>query len=152
MKHSDIRLALWFIFQPNKFLQESEKHMAWINSPEAISESQDEKTYSQSARAAKLIRAAYSKSFWLVVSAVLTGGIVGKFLVGLGMINSQATSEASQYVGIALLLWATFGQVGWGLQTMHGATYPERVNDFLCRTLYVLGSFLLALSAGAAFA
>lgn len=152
MKHSSAYLTFLFLFKRSRFLQLSERYLKWIGTPEGMAEKAEVRKLSQSGSASNVIASAYVNSFWLVFGAVLLGGFAGQLLVAIDCLNGANASGVAQYLGIALLLWATFGQVGWAIQTMGGTSYPERVNEFMCRALYVVGSFFLAFSAGAAFA
>ena len=42
-----------------------------------------------------------------------------------------------------LILWATFGQLGWEIQTLDDPTYVEQVNQFWFRIVFSLGMFFL---------
>ena len=49
-------------------------------------------------------------------------------------------------VAAGILLGATLSILGWEIQSYKGRTLPERVNRWLYRSLYVLGTFLLVLA------
>lgn len=80
-------------------------------------------------------------SFLLVLGSFVVAAILGRAYVSLGGAVSGSVLEVLQYVGIGILLWATLAKQGWSIQTMHGATVPELLNEFLYRALYVFGSF-----------
>ena len=51
-------------------------------------------------------------------------------------------------VGAMLLLWATLAVRGWQIQTFSGTTLTERVNQWIYRFLYCLGTALVVLTLG----
>src|SRR5690349_15904108 len=85
-------------------------------------------------------------SFVLVAAAFVLAALAGRGIVGLNGPVSENLLESFQHVGIGILLWATLAKQGWAIQIFDGTTVPEVVDEFLYRALYVLGSFVLALS------
>jgi hypothetical protein len=83
-------------------------------------------------------------SFIWVAFTIVLAVIVGYLWREYGGI-SQRIAALMQYLGLAIVLWATLGKVGWTIQTLEGDTLPEKVNDFIYRSLYVIGTFFAAL-------
>ena len=82
---------------------------------------------------------------------VVTGAIAGALLTALilkmqAIPKSQNWNVGLQFGGIGVLLWATLGRVESAIQTGDGGTVPERVDQWLYRFLYIVGSYALALS------
>ncbi|MCG2822215.1 MAG: hypothetical protein L6364_00840 [Desulfobulbaceae bacterium] len=142
---------MYLVMSREKLVSISERHLAWMNTPEAIEEKNRKLSESQSARSVAEIKHVLCTSFWLVVGSMVIGGLAGRIYVWSGLPRPILVSEISQYIGVAILLWATLGKLGWSIQTMNGTTLPERINDFVYRLLYVIGSIFLALSASLAF-
>lgn len=93
----------------------------------------------QEPRAFKVRRALWT-SLILVLCSILVGYGAGATLRSLG---SPATSKlvgGLQVAGATLVLWATLFVRGWDIQTIGGVTLTERVNQWLYRSLYCLGT------------
>lgn len=91
-------------------------------------------------RAFKVRRAFWESLLWVLCSMAV--GYVGGWLVGCFMMG-QATGtivRALQVVGATVLLWATLFVRGWDIQTIGGVTLTERVNRWIYRLLYCVGT------------
>lgn len=151
MKHSSWKLLFHLLTSREQLVSLSERHLASMNTTEAIEEKHRKLAESQSARSVTEIRHTLCVSLWMVLGSVVAGCIVGRIYVSLDLPKPLLVAEISQYLGVAILLWATLGKIGWSIQTMNGNTLPEQVNDFVYRLLYIFGSICLAVSASAAF-
>lgn len=92
------------------------------------------------------VRHAFAYSGGLVLTAAAAG-----YLLGLGLGNGLGCSTPKliawlQIVGTCLLLWGTLFVRGWEIQTYGGVTLTERVNQWLYRTLYCVGTAVLVSS------
>lgn len=96
--------------------------------------------------AVDLIRASLWQAFVVVGVAVAAAFLTALLLKYQGILKSSSWSIGLQFAGIGVLLWATLGRVESPIQTFDGATIPERVDQWLYRLLYVVGSYALALS------
>ncbi|MGB7540403.1 MAG: hypothetical protein WBM28_00100, partial [Burkholderiales bacterium] len=93
------------------------------------------------------IRSALFGSFVVVASSVIAAFASGVVLNKMGIAKSAACNVWLQFGGIGVLLWATLARVDpSAIQTYDGGTLPERVDLWLYRSLYVVGSYALALS------
>lgn len=151
MKHSSLKLLFLLLTSPDRLVNLSECHLTAMNTPDAIEEKRRKQSVSQSARSVTEIRRTLCVAFWMVVVSTVGGGIAGRFYVWLELPRPHLVAEVSQYLGVAILLWATLGKIGWSIQTMNGNTLPEQVNNFVYQLLYVVGSICLAFSAAVAF-
>ncbi len=151
MSPSRWKLLFYLLTAPKRLVSLSERHGVWMNTAQAMDEKNRKLSGSDSARSVVEIRGALFTSLWLVVGSIVIGVLAGRIYVWCSFQNSLFVSEISQYVGVAILLWATLGKMGWSIQTVNGTTLPEQVNEFVYRLLYVMGSFFLALSASLAF-
>lgn len=151
MSPSRWKLLFYLFASRARLISISERHLEWMNTPEAIEEKNRSSAESQSVRGVTEIRHALCMSLLLVLGSIVIGALAGRVYIWSGFPNPVLLSELSQHVGVAVLLWATLGKLGWSIQTMNGTTLPEKVNDFVYRLLYVIGSVALAFSASLAF-
>jgi len=82
-------------------------------------------------------------SLFLVVASILAGIVFGMASHWAFGIPSKALIAALQLVGAGLLLWGTLFVRGWEIQTYSGVTLTERVNQWLYRSLYCIGTTVL---------
>jgi hypothetical protein len=91
-----------------------------------------------------------SHAFWislvLVLSSGLLGAVIGVVCGRLFGAASAQTISCFQVGGACLLLWGTLFVRGWQIQTYKGQTLIERVNQWLYRALYCLGTVILVAS------
>ena len=88
---------------------------------------------------------AWAKGFGWMFGVIVAGVIAGRLSVRWWGVSVLGTTWL-QYLGIALLLWATVGIAGWEVQSQGGVTPPEVLNRLIYRVLHLLGTFLLAWS------
>jgi len=90
------------------------------------------------------------RAFWISLALVVTSTAVG-FLAGrvssrfIG-VGPRGLILAMQIWGAALLLWGTLFVRGWEIQTYAGVTLTERVNRWLYRALYCVGTAMIVWS------
>ncbi len=92
-----------------------------------------------------VVRRALWRSVLLVATAVLVGSLTGLFLRLFGDPSTHVVA-ALQLLGAAILLWGTLFVRGWDIQTIGGVTLTERVNQWIYKFLYCLGTAIIALS------
>lgn len=95
-------------------------------------------------RAFKVTRGLWASLGW-VLGSIAVGYLSGKTL---GMVIGQAPRllVALQVFGAMLLLWATLFVRGWEIQSWGGVTLTERVNKWIYRLLYCLGTAAIVAS------
>jgi len=93
-----------------------------------------------------LLRQAWLRSGLVVVSVVVAATCLGFTLGLVASSPSPSLNAALQFGGATALLWATLSAGGWRLRTWKGETIAEHINQWLFRSLYVLGTFLIVLS------
>jgi hypothetical protein len=91
-------------------------------------------------RGAFIVRRAFVGSFVLVVLSGLVGYIAGVGMHSLGRCATSATVAWLQITGASLLLWGTLFIRGWEIQSYGGVTLTERVNQWIYRALYCIGT------------
>jgi hypothetical protein len=94
------------------------------------------------------VRRAFSTSCLLTTVAVVTGYLSGAFLhcrIGVASTNSSAALQAAS---ASVLLIATLAVVGWKIQSYGGESLVEKVNQWLTRSLFVVGTFCFSVYLG----
>jgi hypothetical protein len=92
------------------------------------------------------IRNALKNSLFLVLAATAFGlffGCILRCAYGSAGTNTVAVLQA---VGALILLWATLAVRGWDILTNCAVTYSERVNQWIYRFLYCLGTSIVVCS------
>jgi hypothetical protein len=98
-------------------------------------------------RSVSTIRSTLFSSFVVVAGSVAAAFVSGAILQALSIIKSSGWNIGLQVIGIGVLLWATLARVDpTAIQTWDGGTLPERVDLWLYRFLYIIGSYALTLS------
>ena len=90
------------------------------------------------------------RSLW-ISAAIVVGAIIGAVITALILrINSVEKTliwnALLQYGGIQDCCWATLARAESAIETLDGWSLPERVDAWLYRFLYIVGSYALALS------
>ena len=125
-----------------------------ITSPSKLMEANeaDAKVLNQSFDGAVPEPATYviRRAFWFSLIAVLLSMAVG-YAAGVGglLVFGCASSQlimSLQIVGASVLLWGTLFVCGWQIQTFKGLSLSERVNQWLYRTLYCIGTTTIVCS------
>ena len=106
------KLLLYLLISREKLVRNSDRHLEWMNTPEAIAEKNQKLPESQSQRSVAEIRHVLCTSFLLVVGSMIIGALAGRIYIWSGLPNPILFSEISQYIGVAILLWATLGKIG----------------------------------------
>lgn len=92
------------------------------------------------------VRRAFWGSLFLVLGSVIMGYSFGRVATVVLGGPSPTAIAVLQISGASVLLWATLFVRGWDIQTLSGVTLAERVNRWLYRFLYCLGTAVIALS------
>ena len=92
------------------------------------------------------IREAFFVALFSTFIAVLVGVVAGTTLASIAGKPSGVTVAILQVVGAAIILAATLAVLGWEIQSYKGQTLPEKVNRWLFRAQYWLGTFVFVLS------
>ncbi|HWK68594.1 MAG TPA: hypothetical protein VNS34_27025 [Rhizobiaceae bacterium] len=96
-------------------------------------------------RRVKAIRRGFLQSVaWMLATAVL-GYCFGRAAFRLFGPNDFAVLALATAGGL-VLLWATMAVQGWNIQSMEGNTLPERINQWIYRSLTLLGTLLAVMS------
>jgi hypothetical protein len=95
---------------------------------------------------ADIVRNAFLCSLGLVLAFSAVGYFSGKFMHFVGRCATPETTTCAQIVGAALLLWGTLFVRGWEIQSSSGVQFAERVNQWLYRALYCVGTAIIVYS------
>jgi hypothetical protein len=97
---------------------------------------------------AQIIQRAFWLSLFLTVGALVTGYAAGWVLRHFLCAASNTVATSVQALSAAIVLVATLAAQGWNIQTSNGQTLPEKVNQWLTRSLFVVGTFFFSLFLG----
>ena len=92
------------------------------------------------------VRRAFMSSFLLVVASSVVGYGAARLALVLGACSSDQAIAWLQVAGACFLLWGTLFVRGWDIQTIGGVSLTERVNHWLYRALYCLGTAVIVFS------
>jgi cytochrome c biogenesis protein CcdA len=95
---------------------------------------------------ADIVRSAFFCSLGLVLAFSIVGYAAGKLMHFVGRCAPPDTTTCAQIVGAALLLWGTLFVRGWEIQSSSGVQFAERVNQWLYRALYCVGTAIIVYS------
>lgn len=95
---------------------------------------------------ADTVRSAFFKSLLLVLGFSALGFAAGRLMHVLGRCATPESITGAQVLGAALLLWGTLFVRGWEIQSFSGVQFTERVNQWLYRGLYCLGTAAIVYS------
>jgi uncharacterized membrane protein len=93
-----------------------------------------------------IIRHAFWYSLFLILIFGCIGYVIGFLCNALISRVSAVIIKSLQIFGALLLLWGTLFVRGWEIQTFCGVTLTERVNAWLYRSMYCLGTAIIVLS------
>ena len=95
----------------------------------------------------KLRRGLFESLVW-VLSSIAAGFVAGRLLRAVSGETSATLVSVLQIIGATILLWATLFVRGWDIQSYGGVTLTERVNRWIYRLLYCLGTAAIVASLG----
>lgn len=132
-------LAIWAcllaILSPTRFLRFQEATTKRLGVPAA-----------SDVNSVFVVRRAFWFALLLVLASGAFGGVVG-FVLGpsVGPASPRQITWL-QVIGASLLLWGTLFVRGWEIETWKGQTLIERVNRWIYRALYCMGTSILVAS------
>ncbi len=92
------------------------------------------------------VRDALLNSLLLVLAAAGAGFLLGYVLRTWWGPATAGIVAMLQVIGALTLLWATLAVRGWDILTFGGITYTERVNQWIYRFIYCVGTSILVWS------
>ncbi len=134
-----VRLCLLLLFRPKRFIEVE-------NADNAARYGYIGDSPVRQKHGAEIVREAFFKSLALVLLSSAVGYLFGRAIGSLGRCATAETVSWLQIVGASLLLWGTLFVRGWEIQSYAGVLFTERVNQWLYRALYCLGTTVLVYS------
>lgn len=132
-----VHLCLLLLFAPKKLIEAQEADAKTRNNHTDNTERE---------HSAYIVRRALGYSLLLVLSAGVIGYTAGLMLGATCGCGSTKLIAWLQVAGASLLLWGTLFVRGWEIETWSGVTFTERVNQWLYRSLYFIGTAVLVCS------
>lgn len=105
----------------------------------------DQKTEAEMLRRLKLVRGSFAQSLLWIAATGLVGFGLGRALWHQFGENNVAVLALATAGGL-VLFGATMGVQGWDIQSFKGNTLPERINQWIFRSLTLLGTLLAVIS------
>ena len=93
-----------------------------------------------------VVRHAFWMSLVLVICSIAAGLLLGRLILCILGSPSARLVTWLQVIAACLVLWGTLFVRGWDIGTICGVTLIERVNQWIYRFLYCLGTSLAAAS------
>lgn len=94
------------------------------------------------------IRRALFGSILVTIATIVVGWLVGLMLLKVFGPAPVVLISVLQIAGAGTMLGATLAEIGREIESWGGKTLPERVNLWLFRASYTLGTFVFVLSVG----
>jgi hypothetical protein len=146
LKVTLVRATILFLFSPKRFLSLSAEWDEWMNvEADKVDLSQQGRLDTRKSRALQ-VRRSLTASFIIVSITVIAAWVTGHVAYLAFGPSGSIWNQVLQFGGVGILLWATLGKQGWSIQTFGGSTLLEKIDMAIYRSLYVIGSFMLALS------
>lgn len=92
------------------------------------------------------VRRGFLLALYWVAAAFGAGVLVGRagfYLLG----SSNLAVFLLGGAGALLFFWATLALQGWRIASLSRSSLPERINEWIFKTLYLLGTLLVVASA-----
>lgn len=129
-------LCVLAVFAPRKFSELEKADLAVL----------EKKPNAPEVERVLVVQHALVSSGFLVLISAGCGFALGRGIFLAGWIACGSTITALQVAGSAILLWATLAVRGWDILTFASVTLTERVNQWIYRFLYCVGTGLLVWS------
>lgn len=135
-----MREIVLLLFLPARFVREAMDHDSRL--PPARNLTGEPLTWDRVRR----IRRSLATAFGLVLVSLVVGSISGAVLVRAFGQPRHSIIVLLQTGAAGVILGATLAVLGSEIQSYVGQTLPEKVNRWLYRVFYVVGTYLLVLS------
>jgi hypothetical protein len=137
-KISPMRAVVLLLFRPRAFVRESVRHDRSLRF--------DRHRRPQRAETTRRIRVALGWGATLVVLSAAAGALAGLLLSYAFGPPRPMFIAGLQVAAGAILLWATLNYLGWEIQSYKGQNLGEKVNRWIFRGNYCLGTAVLVTS------
>ena len=153
---SAFKAVVRFLFQRKAFVDMAVKHdNAWVltTSPELKEQflrgeykpDKESMRHHVELRTTALRKSLRSSGLLVLVSATVAGAIGWYLHKRFGPLSSLVNT-AIQSAGAGLILWAAIWELGWNVRSFGGESLPERVHQWVFRSLCVCGTFCFFLA------
>lgn len=132
-----LKLCFLLLFIPHRFKEVEKQNQVERN---------NYSDHAEPSHRADIVRAAFFMSLLLVLGFSALGYALGRLSHLLGWCASTDTIAWLQIAGAGLLLWGTLFVRGWEIQSYSGIQLTERVNHWLYRALYCVGTAVIVYS------
>lgn len=132
-----VYLCFTLLFRPEKFRAIEEENNKILNENDADKEK---------APRSVIVRQAFIYSALLVLVFCAAGYAAGLLLGNIFACAKPSFISLLQIIGACLLLWGTLFVRGWEIQSYGGVTLTERINQWLYRFLYCIGTAVVVSS------
>jgi hypothetical protein len=88
------------------------------------------------------VRKALLKSLFIIILSIIIALLCGYVVIGSCKLK-LTLPFILQIAGALILLWATLFVRGWEIQTLAGVTLIERMNKWIFRSMYFIGTTFL---------
>lgn len=92
------------------------------------------------------VRQSIMESLMLIVKIFIFAYAAAKALNDMQATALTSMAMIIRYISSFIIFWSVLGRVGWPIQTFAGDTWPERINIWWPKKLYILGVFLFVIS------
>jgi hypothetical protein len=128
-------LCLLAIFRPGQLVKEEEK------------DNEERKNFLPPLASPEQRPFVINRAFWssllLMIASAAIGYIIGQVIDKLLGSLPKIVITLFQITGAMLLLWGTLFVRGWEIQSYCGVTLSERVNRWIYRALYCIGTTII---------
>jgi len=94
----------------------------------------------------KIITHAFWSSLIFIIASIALGYAIAQLLNWILQGSIDILTRNLQILGAVILLWATLFVRGWDIQTFNGSNITEKVNKWIFRFLYCLGTVIIVTS------
>ena len=131
-----MKILFLFIFSPKNFIKLEEEDNK--NQESSNSDKNELRVY--------ILRRAHFYSFIVIVISGILGFTLGKLLSIICPNPGSVCITLLQIFSVLTFLWATLALGGWSIQSWGGVTYTEKVNNWIFRLFYFLGTLIFIIS------
>ncbi|HHT9155106.1 MAG TPA: hypothetical protein ACFYD5_04755 [Candidatus Tripitaka sp. YC43] len=152
------KIFYYFLFCKNKFTELEIDRICEANftsniefkkkylTRESIPEKQIEEWRNSVNERAHKLRMSILHSFLITFIILILSAALSYTFSPESWLSKLSKNSVLLVVSTFLLLWATYGKLGWEIQTIKGSSYVEKINDCWFRIIFGFGMFFLFLA------
>ena len=127
-----VQICFFAVFRPSRLIELEKENVAEIENSPVDNEPRVKKVHN-----------AFWASFILIILFSVIGSAIGLLLKCFYGAPSSLAVNTLQIIGAGLLLWGTLFVRGFEIESYCCVTLGERVNQWLYRTLYCIGTAVI---------